>query len=73
MQTEQCHWRAFEWGERVDQAFGRLPPVFRTTREADKDPVPDVAKRHGVSQQTIYTWRERFGGLKTDEVRRLRT
>jgi hypothetical protein len=25
-----------------------------------------------VSEQTIYTWRERFGGLRADEVRRLK-
>ena len=24
-------------------------------------PVAVVAKRHGVSEQTIYTWRKRFG------------
>jgi putative transposase len=41
-------------------------------READKDPVAEVAKRHTVSEQTIYLWRKRFGGLKSDEVRRLR-
>lgn len=46
--------------------------MVRIIREADRDPVPDVAKRHGVSQQTIYTWRKRFGSLKTDDVRRLR-
>ena len=26
-------------------------------READRWPVPEVAKRHGVSAQTIYSWR----------------
>ena len=31
-------------------------------READRDPVAAVAKRHGISEQTIYTWRKRFGG-----------
>jgi putative transposase len=41
-------------------------------READKDPVAEVAKRHAVSEQTIYLWHKRFGGLKSDEVRRLR-
>jgi len=46
--------------------------MVKITREADKDPIPDVAKRHGISEQTIYTWRKRFGGLKTDDVRRLR-
>ncbi len=41
-------------------------------READRDPVATVAKRHGVSEQTIYTWRKRFGELRSEDVRRLR-
>lgn len=31
-------------------------------READREQVSTVAKRHGVSEQTIYSWRKRFGG-----------
>ena len=38
-------------------------------READRDPVAAVAKRH---EQTIYTWRKRFGGLQARDVKRLR-
>ncbi len=30
--------------------------IVRILREADKDPVPEVAKRHGVSEQSIYGW-----------------
>jgi putative transposase len=41
-------------------------------READRDQVSAVAKRHGVSEQTIYTWRKRFGGFGANEVRRLK-
>ncbi len=41
-------------------------------READRDPVPAVAKRHGLSEQTIYTWRKRFGTFQVDDVRRLK-
>ena len=40
-------------------------------READREPVSGVAKRHGISEQTIYTWRKRFGGFQANEVRRL--
>ena len=39
---------------------------------ADRDPVAAVAKRHGISEQTIYTWRKRFGGLQASDVKRLR-
>jgi putative transposase len=41
-------------------------------READREPVSSVSKRHGVSEQTIYTWRKRFGGFEASDVRRLR-
>ena len=41
-------------------------------READREPVSVVAKRHGVSEQTLYTWRKRFGGLQASDVRRLK-
>ena len=41
-------------------------------READREPVAAVAKRHGVSEQTIYTWRKRFGSFQPDDVRRLK-
>ena len=41
-------------------------------READRDTVTVVAKRHGVSEQTIYLWRKRFGEFEADDVRRLK-
>ena len=46
--------------------------VVGIIREADREPVAEVAKRHGVSEQTIYTWRKRFGELRTEDMRRLR-
>jgi len=41
-------------------------------READEKPVPEVAKKHGVSAQTIYGWRKHFGSLEPSDVKRLR-
>jgi len=41
-------------------------------READRDQISAVAKRHGISEQTIYTWRKRFGGFQASDVRRLK-
>ena len=32
-------------------------------READTKPVPDVAKKPGVSGQTIYSWRKHVGSF----------
>lgn len=41
-------------------------------READRGPVASVAKQHGLSEQTIYTWRKRFGAFEAADVRRLK-
>lgn len=41
-------------------------------READSAPVAAVARRHGVSEATIYAWRKRFGSLEAMDVRRLK-
>jgi putative transposase len=34
--------------------------------------VPQACKRIGVSDQTFYRWRTKFGALKEDEAHRLR-
>jgi transposase-like protein len=41
-------------------------------READERSVPEVAKTHGVSAQTISAWRKHFGSLEPADVKRLR-
>ena len=46
--------------------------MVKILREADKSPVAQVAKKHGVSEQTIYAWRKRFGTLEAVDVKRLR-
>jgi len=37
--------------------------MVKILREADATPVVEVARRHGISDQTIYLWRKRFGKL----------
>ena len=46
--------------------------MVKILREADTSPVAEVAKKHGVSEQTIYLWRKRFGKLEAIDVKRLR-
>ena len=46
--------------------------MVKILREADKAPVTEVAKKHGVSEVTIYAWRKRFGELEAVDVKRLR-
>ena len=33
---------------------------------------PDLARRHGVAENTIYRWKSKCGGLEVSEARRLR-
>jgi len=32
----------------------------------------DLCRRHGLSEQTFYRWKAKYGGLEVAEVRRLR-
>jgi len=46
--------------------------MVKMLREADRTSVPEVAKKYGVSDQTLYNWRKHFGGLDPSDVKRLR-
>lgn len=46
--------------------------IVRILREADKAPIAEVAKRHGVSEQSIYGWRKRFGEMNANDVKNLK-
>jgi len=46
--------------------------MVKILREADRSPVALVAKKYGVSEQTIYAWRKRYGTLEAVDVKRLR-
>lgn len=32
----------------------------------------DLARRHGVSEATLYNWKAKYGGLEVSEAKRLR-
>ncbi len=46
--------------------------MVRIVRETDKTPVADVAKKHGISGETLYTWRRKFGGMDVEDAKRLK-
>jgi transposase len=51
--------------------------VVRKLREADRllgegMELPEVFKVLEVSEQTYYRWRNQFGGMKADDVKRLK-
>ena len=41
--------------------------------EADKSSVAEVARKHKISEQTIYNWRRHFAGLEPTDIKRLRS
>jgi putative transposase len=51
--------------------------IIRKLREADRllaegHQVPEVAKQLEISEATYHRWRGQYGGLKADDVRRLK-
>ena len=34
--------------------------------------IPEMCRKLGISEQTFYRWRKRYGGLRRNEVRRLK-
>ncbi len=51
--------------------------IIQKLREAEvalaKDrTVGEVAKQLGITEQTYYRWRKEYGGLKTDQAKRLK-
>jgi putative transposase len=47
--------------------------MVQILREADRGDVTGTAKKHGISDQTIYVWRKRFGAMTPDDTRRLKS
>jgi putative transposase len=46
--------------------------LVKILREADKSPVAEVAKKHSVSEQTLYVWRKRFGTMDVAEAKKVK-
>ena len=32
----------------------------------------DLCRKHGISQQTLYNWKSKFGGMEVSEAKRLK-
>ena len=43
--------------------------VLREAKAGAK--TPDLARKHGVSEATLYNWKARYGGLEVSEAKRL--
>lgn len=48
-------------------------PIIGLLKEAEAGAkTADLARRHGVSDATIYNWKAKYGGLEVSEARLLR-
>jgi putative transposase len=47
--------------------------IVRILRETDQDTIANVAKRHGVSEASIYVWQKKFSEMNVDDVKRLKS
>lgn len=34
--------------------------------------IADLVRRHGVTEQTLYRWKKKYGGLQVNEAKRLK-
>jgi putative transposase len=46
--------------------------IVAIVRESRAHGVPATAKKHQVSEQTLYTWRRRFGDMEVSHVAELK-
>ena len=51
--------------------------IVRKLREADEKlaagtPIPEVARQLGISEATFHRWRNQYGGMKADAMKRLK-
>lgn len=48
--------------------------IIRILHEAETlDNVREVCRQHNITEQTVYRWRRRFGGMEVADAKRLRT
>ena len=65
--------QAREYKDTIGKVYAGKDGIIGILKEAAGGlKVADVIRKHGISEQTIYLWRKRFGKLEAVDVKRLR-
>lgn len=52
---------------------GELPQIVAILGSIGKEKnIENVCREHGISPATFYNWKSKYGGVGTDELRRMR-
>ena len=47
--------------------------IIKVLKEHDAGaPITELARRHGISEQSIYRWRDKYGGMEVSDAKRLK-
>ena len=47
--------------------------IFQILKEAESGfPVPELCRKHGMSNASFYNWRARYGGMQVSDMKRLK-
>jgi putative transposase len=47
--------------------------IFRILREAETGiPIKELSRKHGITEQTFYRWRNKYGGMELSEIKKMK-
>jgi putative transposase len=63
--------RRIRRGRRADFSEEQIIGILKQHEAGHK--VTELAREHGISEATIYTWKSKYGGLEVSEAQRLKS
>ena len=47
--------------------------IIKILKEAEAGlPIAEIVRKHGISEQTFYRWKSKYGGMEISEAKRLK-
>jgi len=48
--------------------------IFRILKEAESGlPIKEISRNHGITEQTFYRWRNKYGGMELSDLKVLKS